>query len=92
VRQWIEDYRRQHGLEGHRAAVLLGALLEQRPDPKLRGGEAVFRAHRVRIILLPPRLTHILGALAAEGVGRSCLAVRASEDTAAIWVHSQLAE
>jgi hypothetical protein len=62
-------------------------FLDNSPTRSSAEAMRVFRAHRVRIIPLPPRLMHVLGALAAGGVGRSCLAVRATEDSTATRVH-----
>jgi hypothetical protein len=56
VCQWLEGYRRQHGLEGHPAAL----FLDNAPTRSCTEAMRIFRAHLVRVILLPPHLTHVL--------------------------------
>jgi hypothetical protein len=56
VLQWLEDYWRQHGLELHPAAL----FPDNAPTRSCAQAVPIFRAHQVRVILLPPHLTHTL--------------------------------
>ena len=56
VCEWLDKFREEQGLPGH-VAVL---FLDNAPTRSNMEAMEIFRMHNVRVILLPPHLTHVL--------------------------------
>ena len=56
VCEWLDKFREEQGLAGH-VAVL---FLNNAPTRNSREAMEIFRLHNVRVILLLPRMTHVL--------------------------------